>query len=82
MAAFPEGHRDSVRTWRQYRQEKSAPVIIITAREEETDAVLSLELAIAKALVEAHDGRIEVSADVGKGTTFTIWLPIYPRNLK
>ena len=53
MAAFPEGHRDSVRTWRQFRQEKSTPVIIISAREEETDAVLSLELAIAKALVEA-----------------------------
>jgi len=30
---------------RQYRQEKSTPVIIITAREEETDAVLGLELA-------------------------------------
>jgi len=29
---------------RQYRQEKSTPVIIITAREEETDAVLGLEL--------------------------------------
>ena len=29
---------------RQYRQEKNTPVIIITAREEETDAVLGLEL--------------------------------------
>jgi DNA-binding response OmpR family regulator len=29
---------------RQYRQEKSTPVIVITAREEETDAVLGLEL--------------------------------------
>ena len=29
---------------RQYRQEKRTPVIVITAREEETDAVLGLEL--------------------------------------
>ncbi len=29
---------------RKYRQEKNTPVIIITAREEETDAVLGLEL--------------------------------------
>ncbi|MBN1304671.1 MAG: response regulator transcription factor [Anaerolineales bacterium] len=29
---------------RQYRQERNTPVIIITAREEETDAVLGLEL--------------------------------------
>jgi len=29
---------------RQYRRERSVPVIIITAREEETDAVLGLEL--------------------------------------
>jgi DNA-binding response OmpR family regulator len=29
---------------RQYRQEKITPVIVITAREEETDAVLGLEL--------------------------------------
>ena len=29
---------------RRYRQEKNTPVIIITAREEETDAVLGLEL--------------------------------------
>lgn len=29
---------------RQYRQENSTPVIVITAREEETDAVLGLEL--------------------------------------
>ncbi len=37
-----------------------------------------LGLAIAKWIADAHDGRIEVKSDVGKGTTFTIWLPLAP----
>ena len=32
-------------------------------------------LALAKELVELHDGRIEVQSTVGEGTTFTIRLP-------
>jgi DNA-binding response OmpR family regulator len=35
---------DGYQFLRQYRQERRTPVIIITAREEETDAVLGLEL--------------------------------------
>jgi DNA-binding response OmpR family regulator len=35
---------DGYQFLREYRRERSAPVIIITAREEETDAVLGLEL--------------------------------------
>jgi len=35
---------DGYQFLQQYRKEKSTPVIIITAREEETDAVLGLEL--------------------------------------
>ena len=35
---------DGYQFLRQYRQERQTPVIIITAREEETDAVLGLDL--------------------------------------
>jgi DNA-binding response OmpR family regulator len=35
---------DGYQFLRQYRQERQTPIIIITAREEETDAVLGLEL--------------------------------------
>ena len=34
-----------------------------------------LGLPITYAIVERHGGSIEVDSDLGKGTTFTIWLP-------
>ena len=34
-----------------------------------------LGLPIAKRIIEAHNGRIEVSSELGKGTTFRILLP-------
>lgn len=35
-----------------------------------------LGLPIAKGIAEAHGGRIEVESDMGKGSTFTVYLPI------
>jgi signal transduction histidine kinase len=34
-----------------------------------------LGLPIAKRIIEAHNGRIQVDSELGKGTTFTIFLP-------
>ncbi len=37
---------------------------------------MGMSLAICKRIVEAHGGKIGVESAVGKGTTFTIYLPI------
>ena len=35
-----------------------------------------LGLSLSYGIVQKHHGRIEVSSVIGKGTTFTVWLPV------
>ncbi len=35
-----------------------------------------LGLSIAQWIAQSHDGRIEVASEPGKGTTFSVWLPL------
>lgn len=37
-----------------------------------------LGLSVSKGIIEKHGGDIEVESDIGKGTTFTVHLPIVP----
>ena len=41
-----------------------------------------LGLMIVQRIVRAHNGRIELESNVGRGTTFRIWLPLHERKPK
>ncbi len=59
---------------RFYRGEKS--------RTRSKQSGFGLGLSIAYWIVRAHGGHIEVSSQEGKGSTFTVWLPLKPVNNK
>lgn len=42
----------------------------------QSDGETGLGLSIAKSLVEAQGGKLSVTSEVGRGTTFTIWMPV------
>jgi signal transduction histidine kinase len=35
-----------------------------------------LGLSLSYGIIQKHHGRIEVHSEVGKGTTFRVWLPL------
>lgn len=46
------------------------------ARRRSAGGGAGLGLSIAYWIVRMHDGRIEVASDEGRGTTFSVWLPL------
>ena len=45
-------------------------------KEDQSSGSAGLGLFIVKKIIEAHSGRVEVTSELGKGTTFTVFLPI------
>ncbi len=41
-----------------------------------------LGLMIVQRIVRAHGGRIELESNVGRGTTFRVWLPLHERSTR
>jgi|HigsolmetaGSP11D_1036233.scaffolds.fasta_scaffold12822_2 two-component system sensor histidine kinase BaeS len=39
---------------------------------------MGLGLSIAKELVEAHEGKLEIHSDEGQGTTYVVDMPVFP----
>ena len=66
-------------TRRGIEPEEMAQIFERFFRGAEAQAEEGTGLGIVKAIVQAHDGRIEVNSRLGQGSCFTITLPLAGR---
>lgn len=63
---------------RFYRVDQARTRNLSGATESNSNSGAGLGLSIAQWLAQLHGGRIEVASSVGRGTVFTVWLPLKP----
>jgi signal transduction histidine kinase len=66
---------DQVRIFDEFEQVNAGP------RGDSMQRGTGLGLAISRRLAQLLEGDIRVESQVGKGSTFTLWLPIHPSDL-
>jgi signal transduction histidine kinase len=67
---------DQVRIFDEFEQVNAGP------RGDSMQRGTGLGLAISRRLAQLLEGDIRVESQVGKGSTFTLWLPIHPSDLQ
>jgi signal transduction histidine kinase len=66
---------DHARIFEEFEQVNAGP------RGESMQRGTGLGLAISRRLAQLLDGEIAVVSELGKGSTFTLWLPVHPADL-
>jgi signal transduction histidine kinase len=66
---------DHARIFEEFEQVNAGP------RGESMQRGTGLGLAISRRLAQLLDGEIGVESELGKGSTFTLWLPVHPADL-